>query len=132
MAARTSRPDTGRPYLAVTATHALAATLAAGKDSGGAGGFVILLPLLAAFYFVAIRPGRKRAMAMQRVQSTVGPGREVVTTAGMYGRVTAVDDTDGTVMLEIAPGVSARFARGAVMKVVDEELPESLPADGAD
>jgi preprotein translocase subunit YajC len=124
----TSDPCPERPTVAVTAIHALAAQ---GKG-GGAGGLVILLPLVVAFYFVAIRPGRKRMQAMQQVQQRLEPGREVVTTAGLYGRVRAVDDTDQTVTLEIAPGVEARFARGAVMKVVDEELPESLPADGAD
>ena len=117
----------------MTATQALAATLAAGENSGGgAGGLVLVLVMAAAFWFLAIRPGRKRMQAMQRVQASLGPGREVVTTAGMYGRITAVDDTVGTVTLEIAPGVAARFARGAVMKVVEEEQPESLPADGAD
>ena len=84
------------------------------------GSLVILVPLILAFYFVAIRPGRRRMQAMQAVQSSLAPGRQVVTTAGLYATVTDVDDTEGTVTLEIAPGVSAKFARGAVMKVVDE------------
>jgi preprotein translocase subunit YajC len=105
---------------------------AAAKQSGGASGLVLLLPFVVLFYFVAIRPGRKRMAAMQTVQREIGPGREVVTTAGLYGTVTAVDDADGTVTLEIAPGVEARFARAAVMKVVDEALPEALTADGDD
>jgi preprotein translocase subunit YajC len=111
----------------VTAIYAEAA-----KQSNGLSGLVILVPFALAFYFLAIRPGRKRMQAMQAVQHQLAPGREVVTTAGMYGRVTAVDDEGGTMTLEIAPGVEARFARGAVMKVVDEELPEQLPAADAD
>jgi preprotein translocase subunit YajC len=111
----------------VTAIHAQAA-----KQGGGVSGLVILLPLLVAFYFVAIRPGRRRMQAMQAVQQQLGPGREVVTTAGLYGRVTGVDEEAGTLTLEIAPGVEARFARGAVLKVVEDALPEALPADGDD
>lgn len=105
---------------------------AAAQKGSPLGSFVVLIPLLVAFYFVAIRPGRRRMQAMQSVQHALEPGREVVTTAGLYGRVTEVDTGAGTVTIEIAPGVQAKFARGAVMKVVEEALPEALPADGDD
>jgi preprotein translocase subunit YajC len=105
---------------------------AAAQKSNSLGGFVILIPLALAFYFLAIRPGRRRMHAMQSVQQQLEPGREIVTTAGLYGRVTDVDTAAGTVTIEIAPGVEAKFARGAVMKVVEEALPEALPADGDD
>jgi preprotein translocase subunit YajC len=112
----------------VTPAHVLAAKSSSG---GSPAGLFVLGGLLVFFYVAAIRPGRKRMQTMQAVQREVAPGREIVTTAGLYGRVTGVDETAGTVTLEIAPGVEAKFARGAVMKVVDE-LPESLPADDAD
>jgi preprotein translocase subunit YajC len=105
------------------------ATFAQEQQGGNPLGSLLLVFLLAlAFYFVAIRPGRRRMQAMQAVQASLAPGREVVTTAGLYGTVTAIDDADGTVTLEIAPGVQARFARGAVMKVVEETVPEAQPA----
>ena len=90
---------------------------------------VVLLPLLLLFYFMGIRPGRKRMQQMQQVQTELAPGREVVTTAGLYATVVETDDTAGTVILEVAPGVRARFDRRAVMKIVDP-LPEAIPADG--
>lgn len=99
---------------------------------GGYGGLVVLPLVLVAFYFVAIRPSRRRMLAMQAVQQQLEPGREVVTTTGLYGTVESIDDADGTVRLEIAPGVTARFARAAVMKVVDATPAEPVPADGAD
>ena len=104
----------------------LTVTLAAESEGSPLGSLVILVPLLLAFYFVAIRPGRRRMQAMQAVQSSLAPGRQVVTTAGLYATVTDVDDAEGTVTLEIAPGVAVKFARGAVMKVVDEA---TAPAD---
>jgi preprotein translocase subunit YajC len=108
-------------------------TLAQAQSQGsGVGAFVVLLPLIVVFYFVAIRPGRRRMHAMAAVQRQLEPGREVVTTAGMYARITGVDEDAGTVTLEIAPGVQARFARAAVMKVVDEERAGALLADGDD
>ena len=100
------------------------------KETGSPfGSLVILLPLLLLFYFLGIRPGRKRMQQMQQVQGAVAPGREVVTTAGLYGTVTGVDEASGDVTLEIAPGVNARFDRRAVMRIVDP-LPEAIPADG--
>lgn len=101
----------------------------AAKDSNPLGGLIILLPLLLLFYFMGIRPGRKRMQQMQQTQSALEPGREVVTTAGLYGTVVAIDDAESSITLEIAPGVRAKFDRRAVMKIVDP-LPEAIPADG--
>ena len=109
----------------------MTATFAQQSGGSGAGSLVILVPLLLAFYFVAIRPARKRMQSMQAVQQRLSPGREVVTTAGLYATVTAVDDADQTVTLAIAPGVEAKFARGAIMKVVDE-APVTDGTEGTD
>jgi preprotein translocase subunit YajC len=104
-------------------------TILAQANQGGspAGSLVLLGLLVVGFYFIAVRPGRKRMQAMQVVQSGLEPGRQVITTAGLYATVTAVDDTDQTVTLEIAPGVEARFARGAVLKLVDEPATDAAP-----
>lgn len=109
----------------------MTAVYAQSGEGSPIGSFVILIPLLLAFYFVAIRPSRKRMQAMQTVQQQLSPGREVVTTAGLYATVTDVDDAEQTVTLEIAPGVHARFARGAVMKVVDD-VPVTDGTEGTD
>lgn len=99
------------------------------QESNPLGTLVVLLPLLLLFYFLGIRPGRKRMQQMQQVQQGLAPGREVVTTAGLYGTVAAIDEASGDITLEIAPGVRARFDRRAVMRIVDP-LPEAIPADG--
>lgn len=98
------------------------------QDSQGSplGSLVLLVPLVLAFYFVGIRPNRRRMQEMRAVQSSLAPGAQVVTTAGLYATVRGIDDADGTLTLEIAPGVEARFARGAVLKVVEETSPETL------
>jgi preprotein translocase subunit YajC len=102
-------------------------TYAQEQQSSPLGGLIVLLPLLLLFYFLGIRPGRKRMQQMQQVQQRLAPGAEVVTTAGLYGTVTGVEGSDVT--LEIAPGVHARFDQRAVMRIV-EPLPEAIPADG--
>ena len=112
----------------MTVTYAQAAK----NSGGGASSLLFLGVLLVAFYFLGVRPSRKRMQRMQTVQAAIEPGREVVTTAGLYGVVTGVDDDEQTITLEIATGVEAKFARAAVMKVV-EEAPVAAPAaDGDD
>ena len=99
--------------------------LAQEQQGSPLGSLVLLLPLLLAFYFVGIRPGRRRMQQMRQVQSGLAPGRQVITTAGLYGTVTGIDEADGTCTIEIAPGVEAKFARGAVMTLVDDTAPAS-------
>lgn len=107
--------------------------LAQEQQGSPLGSLVLLVPLILAFYFLAIRPGRKRMQQMQAVQNSLEPGRRVVTTAGLYATVTGIDEADGTLTLEIAPGVHATFARGAVLKVVEETTaPEPVLAPGDD
>ena len=102
--------------------------LAQEQQGSPLGSLVLLLPLLLAFYFLGIRPNRRRMQQLQVVQAGLAPGRQVVTTAGLYGTVTAIDEADGTFTMEIAPGVEAKFARGAVMKLVDDTEPAAQPA----
>ncbi len=74
--------------------------------------------LFGVMYFMMIRPQQKRRREAERMQSTLGPGDEVVTIGGLYGTVTGVDDE--TVLLEVAPGVQTRYARPAIARVVSQ------------
>ncbi len=54
---------------------------------------VSLAPILllgVAFYFLLIRPQRNRQKKHAEMVSAVAPGSEVMTTAGIFGTVTAV------------------------------------------
>ena len=89
-----------------------------GQQSSGGGYFIYLLMALffVALYFLMIRPQQKRRRATESMQRAMGPGDEIVTVGGLYG--TVVDINDDVVTLEIAPGVTARYARAAIGKVV--------------
>jgi preprotein translocase subunit YajC len=79
-------------------------------------------------WFLLVRPQRMRAKALQQVRDALRPGSRVITTAGLHATVSAVED--GTVLLEIAPGVQARFASAAVVRVLDEPgSPDTIAAD---
>jgi preprotein translocase subunit YajC len=86
--------------------------------------------ILVAFYFLIIRPQRTRARQAAQLQARLVPGVEIMTTAGMFGRVVEVND-DGLV-LEVSPGVQVRFAKAAVGRIVDAEDAGENDDTGAD
>lgn len=76
---------------------------------------LLLLPLL--LLVLIFTSGRRRQKAAAETQRQLSPGSSVITTAGLHASVVEVDDT--TVLLEVAPGVRTRWARGAVARVVE-------------
>ncbi len=117
--------------------------LAASSKSGGSSAYLLigLVVLFGVLYFVMIRPQRRRQQQAQQTQRDVEPGARVRTTAGMYATVVAVEGQD--VILEVAPGVEARFMRRAIMDVVPdgteteysdepEDVADDEPEDMAD
>lgn len=88
---------------------------------------VAFLPLLlmgVVFYFLLIRPQSQRRRAQMQMQADIEVGDEIVTTAGIYGTVTDIDDDFGIMTIEVAPGTEIRMARAAVAQrlVEDEEF----------
>ncbi len=90
-------------------------------------GFLVLM--VGGFYALAIRPQKARIRALQATQAALAPGQQVITTAGLYATVAAVDDDD--VQLLVAPGVVLRFARGAIAKAIVEPIPDESAATDA-
>jgi preprotein translocase subunit YajC len=80
----------------------------------------LLLPLLlfAAFYFILIRPRQKQQREIAQVQSTLAPGARVMTGSGLIATIVSVDDDE--VVLEVSPGITNRYVRRAIMRVVPD------------
>ena len=84
-----------------------------------------LLPLVlifVVFYLLILRPARNRQREAMTLQSRLTPGQQIMTTAGLYATVVAVDDD--VIVLETAPGVTSRWARAAVSRIVDDPAAE--------
>ena len=81
--------------------------------------FVFLALMVAAFYFLIIRPQRRQLATHRALVSSLEVGDEIVTNAGIYGTVDELDDT--TVELEIAEDVVITVARTAISQRLGDE-----------
>ena len=78
--------------------------------------FILLAAMFAIFYFLLIRPQSKRAKEHKALIAALGKGDEVVTAAGMMGRITRVQDNSVTV--EVARGVEIQFQRQSIQTIL--------------
>jgi len=98
------------------------AILAAQTQANPIVAFLPLLLMGVVFYFLLIRPQSQRRRAQLEMQSDVEVGDEVVTTAGIYGTITDIDDDYGIVTVEVAPNTDVRMARAAIaQRLVDDD-----------
>jgi preprotein translocase subunit YajC len=77
--------------------------------------FTQLIPfalILGIFYFLILLPMKRRQKKIQEFQENLKVGDKIVTTGGIYGKVTRV--TDKTLQVEIADRVRIEVARAAV------------------
>ncbi len=100
-------------FLAATA-HAQAE----GQSAQGGQMFQILflIGLFALFYFIAIRPQRKRQKEHTNMVSALSKGDEVVTTSGILGKITRLEDN--FVVLQVTDNVELKFQRSYVNAVL--------------
>ena len=99
----------------ITPAHAAASGAA---PSGGAGFFVQMAPLLlifVIFYFLLIRPQQRRMKQHQQMIDAVKPRDVAITSGGLIGKVTKVDEFE--VELEIATGMRVRVIKTMLSEV---------------
>ncbi len=92
----------------------------------------LLLPIyiiifVALIYFVGMRPQQKRRKEMELLASTLASGDEVITTGGIHGVVSEMED-GGTLLLQVAEDVDIRISLSAVAR----RMPTDAPADKSD
>lgn len=87
----------------------------AAPETGAAGGLISILPIVLMFgviYFLMIRPQQKQARKHNEYLRSLKSGDEVVTNAGIFGRIDAIDDQ--AVRLEIARDVKIRVLKSQI------------------
>lgn len=72
------------------------------------------------FYFLLIRPQQKKQKEQELLISSVQKGEEVITNAGIFGKVTDVQDK--IVTLEVAANVRIRILKAQIATVLRGEV----------
>jgi preprotein translocase subunit YajC len=88
---------------------------------------IFIALLVAAFYFLILRPQRKRQQAQQHTMSALSPGSRVMLGSGVFGTVVSVGPRQ--VVLEISPGAELTVLKQAITKVVTEDDEDVLEED---
>ena len=98
------------------------------SGTGQPGGLLSFLPfaiILVIFYVLILMPMQRRQKKVQEFQESLKVGDKVVTTGGIYGVITRVNDK--SVQLQIADKVRIEIARASVggYQGQDPIVPES-------
>jgi preprotein translocase subunit YajC len=90
---------------------------AAGQPQGGTFQmFVPMILMFVLFYFIAIRPQRKKQQELSAQIAALKGGDQIVTTGGLYGVVSSLQEK--TITLKIADNVKIKLDKAAVAAVV--------------
>ena len=92
--------------------------LAAGGASAGGGiiGFIPIIGMVLIFWFLIIRPQMRQQKAHREKVSAVKRNDQIVTSGGIMGKVTKVDDD--YIEAEIAQGVKVKIVKNMIGDVL--------------
>ena len=93
-----------------------------GEGRGGMSQFILMIGLLiAVFYFLMIRPERKRTKERDAMLSKLQKGDTVVTTAGIVGKIFRVEEKEVIINIDNDNNVKMRFLRSAVNEIIQDK-----------
>ncbi len=78
--------------------------------------FAPYILLFVVFYFLLIRPNRKRQQAQQNLLTSLEIGDEIITLGGIHGRIRSLDEE--TLVMTVEDGSYFRLERGRVSKKI--------------
>lgn len=83
-------------------------------------GMIIFLVLIfAMFYFITIRPQRKKMKEQQTMIAGLQKGNRVITAGGIFGTIDAV--REDSFIIKVESGTLLRVAKGSVMLLKEPE-----------
>ncbi len=93
-----------------------------GQEANPIMSFLPLLLIVVVFYFFMIRPQMKRQKETRQFREGLKKGDRVVTTGGIYGKITEVKET--VIVLEIAKDVQIKVDKNGIIKDMSDVQPQ--------
>ena len=95
---------------------------ASGSAPAGAGqgwsSMIMIIALIAIFYFFMIAPQRKKQKKIDSFRQGLSKGDKVMTAGGIYGRIREINDT--YVMLEIDNNVTIKIDKNSIYQSMQD------------
>ena len=90
--------------------------------------FLMIALMVVAFYFLILRPQKKRQQAIQKTMAELTPGTRVLLSSGLFGTIVSLGERQA--VLEIAPGVELTVLKQAINRVVTDADEDTVLDDG--
>ncbi|MBO1750479.1 preprotein translocase subunit YajC [Actinotalea sp. BY-33] len=88
---------------------------------------VLILALFLGAMWLMTSRSRKQQKAAADFRANLAPGQEVMTGSGLFGTIVAVEDD--VVTLEVGEGITTRWLRPAIAKLVEPPVDDELDED---
>jgi len=84
----------------------------------GARGFdptliIFLIAIFAVFYFLMIRPQRRRQREHEALMQELQKGDKIITAGGIYGEIESIEEH--SIVMKVESGASLRVAKGSIL-----------------
>jgi preprotein translocase subunit YajC len=117
-------PTTGSPAAGNPATGSPAAANPAAGNQGQQGGLFsnpmfLFIPMILLFYFIVLRPERRRAADANKLRDGLQKYDRIVTTGGIFGMViNASDPNEVTISIDESNNTRVRILRSSIATVI--------------
>ena len=74
---------------------------------------LIMILLIAMFYFLMIRPARQREKKQKEIVTSLQPGDIVITASGIFGKIESM--REDSVVLKVESGATIRVLRSSIL-----------------
>lgn len=91
---------------------------------------ILIALMVVAFYFLILRPQKKRQQAVQQTMNSLQPGTRVLLGSGLFGTIVAIGDKQAVV--EVSPGVELTVVKQAIARIVTDADEDTTLLDEGD
>ncbi len=84
------------------------------QGDGGLSSIIMIVALIAIFYFFMIRPQQKRQKEIRKFREGIKVGDKVITAGGIYGKVRNINDTTFELEIDEKAGIKIKIDKGSV------------------
>lgn len=90
----------------------LTTILAAAGGQSGISSMLMIVAMIAIFYFVMIRPQSKKQKELKRQREAMQKGDRVVSAGGIHGKIQSIKEN--TILVQVAPEIVMEFDKNSI------------------